>query len=211
MKMSSFYMYVPKIMIIWCMLPEIWVQPHNFLSFWIIFWPFTPLLAPKIKNLKKIRRNFLFHMCTINKDSWDIRHNRQKFLSFWAIFYPFIPLTNQKIKIEKKWKKTLDIFLFYICLPRMTIIWCTVPEIWSYTGKIFSHFGPSFALIISLHLCTTNDNHMKYGSLDTRCNGQSFLWIIFFPFDPPSLLKNPQNQNFDKMKKKILEILSFVP
>ena len=105
MKMSSFYMYVPKIMIIWCMLPEIWVQPHNFLSFWIIFWPFTPLLAPKIKNLKKIRRNFLFHMCTINKDSWDIRHNRQKFLPFWIIFCPFTPLTNQKIKIMKKWKK----------------------------------------------------------------------------------------------------------
>ena len=148
MKMSSFYICVSKITIIWCMLPEIWVQSHNFLSFWVIFCPFTPLLAPKIKNWKKIRRYFLFHMCTINKDSWDIRHNRQKFLSFWAIFYPFIPLTNQKSKSKKNEKKTLEIFLFYICLPRMTIIWCTVPEIWSYTGKIFSHFGPFFALLL---------------------------------------------------------------
>ena len=40
---------------------------------------------------------------------------------------------------------------------------------------------------------------MMYGSLDTRCNEQSFLWTIFFPFDPP---KNLENQNFDKMKKK---------
>ena len=53
--------------------------------------------------------------------------------------------------------------------------------------------------IITLHLCTRNDKHMMYGSLDTRCNEQSFLWTIFFPFDPP---KNLENQNFDKMKKK---------
>ena len=108
MKMSSFYICVSKITIIWCMLPEIWVQSHNFLSFWVIFCPFTPLLAPKIKNWKKIRRYFLFHMCTINKDSWDIRHNRQKFC-------PFVPLINQKIKILKKWKKTpRDIIILHL-------------------------------------------------------------------------------------------------
>ena len=171
------------------MCTKIWVQPHNFLSFWVVFCPFTPLLAPNIKNWKKIRRYFLFHMYTINKDSWDIRHNRQKFLSFWAIFCPFIPLTNfyPTNKIFKKWKKPLKILSFYICLPRMTIIWCTVPEIWSSTGNflILDHFLPFYCKfkilkkkpgdIISLHLCTTNDNHMMYGSLDIRCNGQSFL------------------------------------
>ena len=114
-----------------------------------------------------------------------------------------------------------------------------VPEIWCSTGKIFSHFGSFFVLllknqnfgktkpgdIVTLHLCTTNDNYMMYGSLDIRCNRQSFLWTIFFPFDPP---KDLENQNFDKMKKKkkkkifykikkkkkkkeFLEILSFVP
>ena len=79
----------------------------QFLAVWVFFFPFNPLLTPKIKNWKKIiiRRHFLFHMCTINNDSWDIRHNTQKFLSFWTIFCPFIPLTNQKIEILKKWKK----------------------------------------------------------------------------------------------------------
>ena len=72
---------------------------HNILSFWVIFCPFTRLLAPKIKNWKKIRRYFLFCMCTTNKDSWDITFNRQKFLSFLVIF---IPLTNKKIKILRK-------------------------------------------------------------------------------------------------------------
>ena len=58
--------------------------------------------------------------------------------------------------------------------------------------------------IISLHLCTTNTNHMMYGSLDIRCNGQSFLWTIFCPFAPPHPWppKNLENQNFDRMKKK---------
>ena len=85
--------------IIWCMLPEIWVQHTIFCHFGSFFCPFTPLLAPKIKNWKKIRRYFLFCMCTTNKDSWDITFNRQKFLSFLVIF---IPLTNKKIKILRK-------------------------------------------------------------------------------------------------------------
>ena len=60
-----------------------------------VIWVILLLLAPKIKNWKKIRRYFLFHMCKINKDSWDIKHYRQKFLSFCAIFCPFIPPANQ--------------------------------------------------------------------------------------------------------------------
>ena len=62
--------------------------------------------------------------------------------------------------------------------------------------------------IISLHLCTINDNHMMYGSLDIRCNGQSFLWTIFFSlltsfdiFCPFTPLTTPKNQNFEKLKK----------
>ena len=149
---------------------------HNFLSFWVIFCPFTPLLAPKIKNWKKIRRYFLFHMCTINKDSWDIRHNRQKFLSFWAIFYPFIPLTNQKSKSKKNEKKALEIFLFYIFLPRMTIIWCTVPEIWSYTGKIFSHFGPFFALLLKNQ--SFEEKSVEISSTYTCVPQMTIIWCM---------------------------------
>ena len=40
--------------IIWCMVPEIWsVTDRIFLSFWIAFCPFTPLLTWKIKIFKK--------------------------------------------------------------------------------------------------------------------------------------------------------------
>ena len=80
---------------------------QNFLSFWGIF---CPLLIPKIKILKKMKKyleilSFDTYMCTINEDhmiysSWNIRCcNGQKFLSFWAIFCPLYPLTTWKIKI----------------------------------------------------------------------------------------------------------------
>ena len=121
---------------------------HNFLSFWVTLYSFTPLLDPKIKNWKEIRRYFLFHMCKINKDSGDIRRNRQEIFVILGLFCHLILLTNQKIKILKKWEKTLEILSLYICLPQIIIILCTVPEIWSSRGKIFSHFGPFFALLL---------------------------------------------------------------
>ena len=42
LEMSSFYTYVPKITIIWCMFSEIWSATDNFLLFWAIFCPLTP-------------------------------------------------------------------------------------------------------------------------------------------------------------------------
>ena len=59
---------------------------------------------------------------------------------------------------------------------------------------------------IILHLCTTNDDHMMYGSWDIKRNKQ-FFWQfgVFLPFNPPS---SPKSQNFKKMEK-CLEISSF--
>ena len=107
--------------------------------------------------MKKIRRYFLLRICAINKDSWDIRRNRQKFLSFWVIFCPFIPLTNQKAKILKKLKKK--------------------KKKKEKTGDI-----------IILHLSTTNDNHMMYGSWDMEYSRQNLFsfWTIFCPLTKKS-------------------------
>ena len=52
LEILSFYTCVPKMTIIWCMVPEIWSVADIFVSFWTIFWPFTPL-TQKIKILKK--------------------------------------------------------------------------------------------------------------------------------------------------------------
>ena len=96
----------------------------------------------------------------------------------------------------------------------MKIIWCMVPEIWCATDRIFCHPGPFFAIlplygprkskcwknerkknrleiIIILQMCTINDSHMMYGSLDMECNGQNFLsfWTVFCPFTPRTTQK----------------------
>ena len=153
---------------------------HNFLSFWAIFSPFIPITTCKI----------ISQMCTINDnhmmlDSWDRECSRQ----FFVILDCFCPLTTQKIKILKKLNRCLEILSFYTCVPKMTIIWCMIPEIWSVTNIIFCHFGPIFCCfnplitwqikilkkwkkisgdIIILPMYTINDNHMMYGSWDMK-------------------------------------------
>ena len=82
---------------------------------------------------------------------------------------------------------------FYPCVPQITIIWCMVPEIYGEEFFLslgyFLSFYPTNNLknqnfekmkktprdIIILHLCTTNDNHMKYGSWDMEPHRQKLL------------------------------------
>ena len=48
--------------------------------------------------------------------------------------------------------------------------------------------------IITLHICTINENHMMYGSWDIESNRQYFVILDhFLPFYPPM---DPENQNF---------------
>ena len=54
--------------------------------------------------------------------------------------------------------------------------------------------------ITILHMCTKNHNHMRYGSSDTEWDR------IFYHFGPVFALlprHNPENRNFEKMKKSI--------
>ena len=109
------------------------------------FLPFYPPNSPKNQNFEKMKKNpgdiIILHMCTKNYDqmmygSWDMVHDRCNcYFSFWSIFCPFTPLTNEKIKILKKWKTLLEISLFYICVPKIMIRWCMVPEIWCVTDR----------------------------------------------------------------------------
>ena len=80
--------------------------------------------------------------------SWDMARDRCNFyFSFWDIF---CPLTARKIKMSKKWKKPLEISSFYTSVPKIMIIYYTVPEIWHVTYVIFIfHFGLFFALLPS--------------------------------------------------------------
>ena len=63
--MSSFYTWVSKIMIIYASW-DMECNRNNFLSFWAMFWPFTPLLTLKTKIWKKCKKCLeilSFYMC----------------------------------------------------------------------------------------------------------------------------------------------------
>ena len=134
----------------------------------------------------------------------------------FVILGPFLPIyfTNQKIKILKKWKNSWRYFHFTFVYHEWQSynVWFLrygVQQAKSFL--ILDHFLSFYwknkilkkkpGDIISLHLCTTNDNHMMYGSLDIRWNRLNFLRTIFCPFNPPSP-KNLENQYFYKIKKK---------
>ena len=55
--------------------------------------------------------------------------------------------------------------------------------------------------IIILHLCTTNGNHIMYGSWDMEHGRQNYLVLLGHFLPIYTLKNNPDNQNFEKMKK----------
>ena len=101
--------------IIWCMVPEIWSVTDT------IFCHFGPFFAL-----------YLFCPFTVPEIWWvtDVIVIFQ-----FGLFFALFSLTAQKIKILKKWKKGLEVSSFYIGVPKITIRWCTVPEIWSMTDR----------------------------------------------------------------------------
>ena len=93
---------------------------HNFLSFQADFCSFAPLLATKIKALKKCKKIsddiILLHMCTINPDhmmygSWDMKCNRQNFFAILGNFLPFYTPNSPKNENFKTKKRPGDIII----------------------------------------------------------------------------------------------------
>ena len=121
---------------------------QNFLSFWTVFCPFTPVTTWKIKCLKKWKKCLeisSFYMSAPKSSSYAtlfLRYYawRMKFLFFISgYFLPFYPPNNPKIKNLKKWKKI--------------------------SGDI-----------IILHTCTKNHDHIMYGSRDMVHDGWIDRW-----------------------------------
>ena len=119
-----------------------WDMEHNredFLSFWTIFCPLTPLTR-KIKILKKWKSPpwdiIILHKCAKNHD-----HTCYTVLEIWCVadiififhfrlFLPSYPCNNPKEfqNFKKMKKKDQEISSFYTCVPKIVITWCMVPE-----------------------------------------------------------------------------------
>ena len=105
---------------------------------------------------------------------------------------------------KKNKEKHLEISLFHTCVPKILMIWSTVPEIYSATDwnwslwVIFCFFtSPSpknpknqnfekmkkiAGDIIILHMSTKNHNHMRYGSRDTEWGRHNFCHFSHLPY-----------------------------
>ena len=121
------------------------------------FFAFLPPKQPKIsrfwKNFKNAWRYYFTHEYhkLQSYDAWFLRYQvrRTEFFVILDIFFPIYPLKTRKIKISKKWKKCLEMSLFYTSVPKIMFICYTVPEIWCVTDVITFHFRPFFALLPS--------------------------------------------------------------
>ena len=161
---------------------------QNFLSFRTIFCPpptptpHTPLTTWNIKILKKMEKLpgdiIILHRCNIN-------YNHVMYGS-WD---------------TERVRQNLLPFWSIFC----TLIPLTTRKILILKNKKKKNKKPH-GDIITLHMCTINDNHMMYGSWDMEHDRQNFLlfWTFFCLFYAP---KNSWNQNFEKMKKTTEHII----
>ena len=120
---------------------------------------------------------------------------------FQVIFCPFTP--NLKIKILENEKMPSDICIPKLWLEDMVRGRCNYFSVWANSPKITIKKNEKAAWRYQAY------DQMLYGYWDMvrdRCNGYFLFWAIFYPFTPPNSLKN---QNFEKMKKKNLEVSSF--
>ena len=138
------------------MVPEISSRTDRIFCHFGQFFPHLPPINPKNQNLKSKKTPgdiIILHKCTKNHDpmlhcSWDMVCDGCKLFFILGHFLPFYPLTAQKMKISKKWKKQLEMSSFYTSIPKIMIIWYTVPVIWYVTDVIvIFHFGLFFALL----------------------------------------------------------------
>ena len=95
---------------------------QNFLSFWTIFCPFTPLTTQKLKFLKKWKRPWrYYHFIHVHNkwqsnDLWFLRCGLQwtEIFVIWEHLWHFYPPKNWKIKHLKKLKKNARRYYHFI-------------------------------------------------------------------------------------------------
>ena len=156
---------------------------HKFLSFWVIFCPFSPLTTQKIKILKLKKTTgdiIILYICTINDNHmmygfWYKKCDRQFFVIL-DCFLPFYPSYGpRKLNFKKNGKNTWRYYHF-----------TNVHYKWQSYDVWFLRYGaqwPEFFVILD---------------------------CFFLPFTSPN---NPKNQIFKKWKKhqEILSFYTDVP
>ena len=128
MEILSFYTCVPKMTIIWYMVPDTSSTIDRFFCHFALYFALLPTKIPrKSKFWINERNSWRYYHFTHeyhkwkSYDVWFLRYGawQTEYFSSWAnIFCPFTPLTAQKMKISKKMKKRLEISSFYTSIPK---------------------------------------------------------------------------------------------
>ena len=172
------------------MVPKIWSTINRTFChsgpFFVLLSPYGPRKSKIFKNEKNTWRYYHFTNVYHKRQSYDVwflKHRVQRtevFVILDRVLSFYFPNNPKKSKFWKNEKNHLEILSFYICVPKLTIIWCMVPETLSATDRIFchlDHFLPFYPLnnlknqnfektkktpgdITILHKCTINDNHI---------------------------------------------------
>ena len=105
--------------VIWLIVPDMRHGRQNFLSFWIIFCPLTPLTTQKIQILKKNEEKSLCYnvliMCYTVLEIWCVADVICIFFYF-RLFFPFLPPSQKKKrKFKKNEKKSWRYHHFTVC------------------------------------------------------------------------------------------------
>ena len=132
---------------------------QNFLSFMLIFCPFTPITTSiiKIKKKKKEKKSGCYHFIQVHHkwksyDAWFLRYGAQEIffliLGHFLIFYPTNNLKNQNIE---KMKKSTWRYHHFIHVYQKSWSCYTVPEIvWHDRCKFYFYFWAIFCSFTTL-------------------------------------------------------------
>ena len=150
-----------------CMIPEIWRTTDwtfcHLGPFFALLPPAPPPKQPKKKTKiekmkKKKKKKTPGDIVILQK--WTIHDNHMMY-GFWDM--------------EWNWQIFCRFRSFFVLLPIKNL-----------QNQNFEKMNKKPGAIIILQMCTTNDNHMMYGSWDMECNGQNLLsfWNVFCSFIP---------------------------
>ena len=141
--------------IIWCMVPDIWISTTEFCGILDIFYPFTPKGNGKSKFWKNEKNDWTHYYFIYVYHKWKS----------WCM-------------VPKKWSTTNRIFCHFG--PFLPFYHTN-----NLKNQNFENMKKISGDIIILHFCNTNDNHMMYGFRDMECDRQNFvIFDQFFPFYP---------------------------
>ena len=211
LELSLFYTCVPKILMIWFTVLEIIVwqtKIGSYESFFALLPPKTPKNQNFAKNEKRCWRYHLFTHAYQKPQSYEVWFlsygvKPTKIFSFWAIFHPFTSLMALKIIICIKCKKRPQILSFVYHEWRSYDVCSLRYKVWGTNDIKKMRKTPGN---IILHLCTTEDDYMMYGSWDIKCD--NFFFVNLGYFCPFALLTTTKSK-FWKNEKNAWIYLNF--